>query len=192
MKKILSLALIGATCITGAGVAFAQSSDGAAAGNQIRAERPFGGRAMQKAPFDVNVTKIDQGVVITKTSSDAAVVTKLQENLDKEAGRIGEHADMKDVTVNKEKLDNGIRITLTSTDADTVAKLQNPPKQMERGMGRGHGHPGGKMMDMEGVDISVENVDNGVVVRHTSTDPEKVKALQEMFAKRQANQQAAQ
>lgn len=190
-KQLLALTLIGATSLAGAGVAFAQSSDaGATTGARMQMERPFARQGMPKPPMEVKVEKIDGGIIMTRMSTDPAVVTRMQERLASEPSPTDHHPDWKDVTVKRESIDGGVRVTITSTDAATVTAIQAGPGAHAEQRGRGHGQRGDRML-MEGVDISVENVENGVLVRHTSTDPEKVKALQAHFAERAAKQKAA-
>jgi len=89
------------------------------------------------------VTNIDNGIVMTMTSSNPEIVAKLQAPREERGPK---HDDVQNVT---ENIENGVRITITSTDADTVTRLQTKKEGKGFGMhGRGQiggGHRGGMM-----------------------------------------------
>lgn len=191
MKKTLSILLVTATSLTSIGLVHAQGNTSgsgttvAKATNERLAGLPtwakgikdLGGKRFAKLPVEFKVEKIAHGVTITKTSTDADVVKKLQERGAAESQFEAKRPDLKDVQVTVTNIDNGVQTTLTSTDADTVTKLQERPKP-----GRGHGPMDLQLKDVQ---VAVEKINNGVTIKHTSTDADTVKKLQEMEAKMQ-------
>ena len=85
------------------------------------------------------VTNIDNGIVMTMTSTDPEMVAKLQ--TEKENKFKNKKAD-RAVTHTKENIENGVRITITSSDADTVTRLQSKKEGKGFPMMR-HGRKGG-------------------------------------------------
>ncbi len=64
------------------------------------------------------VTKIENGIEITVTSTDPEVVTKLQ-------SRTGRPARNEAITRTRTNIENGVKITITSDDPELVEKIQN-------------------------------------------------------------------
>lgn len=95
-----------------------------------------------------NVEKISNGIIVTVTSDDAAVVEKIQNK---------EHRDPKneEITRTIENISNGVKMTITSDNSDLVEKIQNHEDRMgKRGnrmnhQGRG-GERGEEMRNSEG------------------------------------------
>lgn len=151
-------------------------------GNQMG--RGFKGPEM----FDKNVTRsvqnITNGVTVTLTSTDAAIVTKLQSIPQPPTPP----ADSK-ITVTQTNVANGIQITTTSTDAATVTKLQDEAKNGRNfgpGFGPGIRGPRGERRGpgMEGmfdpnVQRSVQKISNGITITLTSIDAATVTKLQQ-------------
>lgn len=191
MKKTLSVLLVAATGFTGIGLAHAQENTSSgttvpAASQQHLVKHPFN-KALgfhnikQRPPMDFSMEKLDNGVILTRTSTNADVVKKIQEEASKEGDFLAKRPDLKDVQVSTANVDNGVKITLTSTDADTVTKLQTGPAHPMPPRGR-------ETINMlpENVQFTVEKTDTGVVLKRTSTDADTVKKLQEMEAKHTA------
>ncbi len=122
------------------------------------------------------VKNIDNGVVVTMTSTDADTVKKLQSK-DRPKFPQDKLAD-KNITVTQSNITNGVQLTITSTDATMVKTIQE--REAQGGfMGKGHGMFGQKGM-LKNLDRSVTNVANGVEITMTSTDADTVTKLQAM------------
>lgn len=132
-----------------------------------------GGRPDFLQKVDRAVEKIDNGIVVKMTSTDADIVKKLQEH--------GEHKDEKHpedgkIQFESVNIDNGVQLTITSTDAEIVKKIQDsdgkPPRPFMHAMKN-------KMekFDLK-VDRKIEKTDKGVVLTLTSTDAATVTKLQ--------------
>lgn len=195
MKKTLSVLLVTATSLSTMGMANAQENTTAsgsalkagihrAFSNGAAAHADFTGKRPERLPVDTTVEKLANGVAITRTSTDADTVKKIQERAAQEVSDTTHRpADLKDVQITNENLANGVKTTMTSTDAATVTKLQNHEN------GPRGGHPGG-FEPLQNVEFTKENITNGVVLKRTSTDADTVKKLQEQEAKMQANKPA--
>jgi TusA-related sulfurtransferase len=74
--------------------------------------------------IDRSVEKISNGVVLTITSTDSEVVTKIQEREKRE------HPKRENIERNIKLIENGVEITITSDDTDIVERIQNhKPRQ---------------------------------------------------------------
>lgn len=132
-----------------------------------------GGRPDFLQKVDRVVEKIDNGIVVKMTSTDADIVKKLQEH--------GERKDEKrpddgKIQFSSQNIDNGAQLTITSTDAEIVKKIQDsdgkPPRPFMHAMKD-------KMKEFNlNVDRKIEKTDKGVVLTLTSTDAETVTKLQ--------------
>jgi len=72
-----------------------------------------------------NVEKISNGIIVTVTSDDAAVVEKIQNK---------EHRDPKneEITRTIENISNGVKMTITSDNSDLVEKIQNHEDRLQK------------------------------------------------------------
>ncbi|MEK7673237.1 MAG: hypothetical protein AAB373_05115 [Patescibacteria group bacterium] len=130
------------------------------------------GKGMLKN-IEHSVEKITNGVVLTLTSTDAAVVAKLQSAEHPPKG----HGLMDDsVTIVKENISNGVKVTMTSTDPEIVAKIQEGPKA--KGMMKGMKGMKEHKDFLKDVTKSIEQITNGIVLTLTSTDADVVAKLQ--------------
>lgn len=177
MKRAIATFLISATALGGT-LAYAHAQENTTSGSILPTNgaqsahvgfKKFGDHKppMRLQNVEESRTNIDNGVKITRTSTDAEVVKKLQEE-ETNRPKPKNAGFMADVTSTKTNITNGVEITLTSTNADTVKKLQEGPK-----LRKGHG-----MFPMEKVNITRENLTNGVKITQTSTDAAVVTKLQ--------------
>lgn len=123
---------------------------------------------------DKKVENISNGVKMTLSSTDTAVVAKLQSMQQPPASK-----DSK-VTVTRTNIANGVEVTMTSNDADTVKKIQTGHKFVHRGFDVRRSGLQGKNFLGKNVEKKVENITNGVKITMTSTDAAIVTKLQSM------------
>lgn len=134
-------------------------------------EKRMGPDLFQKV--DRTVEKIEKGIIVKMTSTDADTVKKLQERGERRDERHPEDAKIK---LESNNIDNGVQHTITSDDAELVKKIQDsdgkPPRPFMNGMKN-------KMEKFNlKVDRKVEKTDKGVVMTMTSTDAGTVTKLQ--------------
>ncbi len=102
----------------------------------IKAERQAEREAFKNS-VTKTVTKLSNGVEVTMTSDDAAVVEKLQNKPEREAREGSE------VTKVKTNIANGVKVTVTTDNADLVERIQSKAERVKKG-GRGHGGKHGR------------------------------------------------
>ncbi len=174
MKKAIATFLISATALGGS-LAYAHAQENTSGSTLPSANpsilkdfKPFGGKQNMKfRNVEETRTNIENGVKITKTSTDAEVVKQLQAEQEAPKPR-GNDDFMTAVTVSKVSISNGVEITLTSSDATVVKQLQEGPKA----------HAPREHLPMNKVTMTKENLANGVKITQTSTDDEIVAKLQ--------------
>lgn len=177
MKKAIATFLISATALGGS-LAYAHAQENTTSGTTLPAAdqsirqnfKKFGDHkpAMMLENVQETRTNLENGVKITRTSTDAEVVAKLQaEEANRPTPKNGDDS-MSKITFSKATIDNGVEITMTSSDADMVKQLQEGPKRRDR-------HD---MFALDNVVMNRENISNGIKITQTSTDAEVVSKLQ--------------
>jgi TusA-related sulfurtransferase len=179
----LTVAVLGLVGTTAFNQVFAQSSINPAstADKADKAVTQMGKRALLKN-VQHSVKNIANGIEITVTSTDAAMVAKIQSM--KHPAMPGDAR----VTVTQDNITNGVKITVTSTDAEKVKKIQEKGKnghEFAFGLGKvGFGHDMKKFVKkvdmLKNTQRTVKKIDNGVQITITSTDPETVKKIQQL------------
>lgn len=164
MKKFittsgLALALIG----TGFAMpAAAQSFDAGDSERPTFEQRGERGQAQRRARKNLGddvtktVSKIDNGIILTLTTEDADLLTKIQARENKK--------ERENVTTSKVNIANGVQLTITSDDAETVAKMH---ERADRSVNK------------QNTTKVVENLDNGVQITVTGSTPEAIAAILE-------------
>jgi len=122
------------------------------------AQARFGGLGLDGLEKSLNqeISKTDDGIVITLTTDDAELLEKLQSREPRQPG----HGSF---SISKENLNNGIRITKTTEDPNVLEHLHRKADHI---------------LERQSITHSVENTDKGIVITITSTDADVIEKIQ--------------